>query len=274
MRLAALLCLGWALLVPAAALASQCHAFVERGAPRYAGLGPVAAAAPAVEIMFVGHSTFRIETPGGIAIATDYAGDAGPGRVPDAVTMNHAHSTHWTPNPDPRIAHVLRGWNPSGDGPAEHLLELDDVVIRNVPTDIRGGWGPAEVDGNSIFVFEVADLCIAHLGHLHHPPDPADYADLGRIDILMVPVDGTYTMAVAEMVEVAKRLKSALVLPMHYFGPGSLQRFLAGMEGEFAVREHGADVLTVSVETLPRTPTVLVMPPVRFADPDTLRRLD
>ena len=44
---------------------------------------------------------------------------------------------------------------------------VDDVYIRNVPTDIRNG-GAMEADGNSIFIFEVAGLCIGHLGHLHH----------------------------------------------------------------------------------------------------------
>ena len=44
---------------------------------------------------------------------------------------------------------------------------VDDVYIRNVPTDIRSWGGELERDGNSIFIFEVADLCIGHLGHLH-----------------------------------------------------------------------------------------------------------
>ena len=262
------------LLAPSAALASKCHAFVQRGGIEVAGIGPLAYEAPKVDIMFVGHSTFRIETAGGVVINTDYAGANGPGRLPDIVTMNHAHSTHWTPNPDPGIDHVLRGWNPDGDGPAEHRLEVADVLIRNVTTDIRGGWAPAEADGNSIFVFEVADLCIAHLGHLHHPLDDTHYADLGRIDILMVPVDGSYTMAVDEMAAIARRLKSALVLPMHYFGPRSLSRFREGVSEAFRIREHPADVLTVSVESLPAEPTVLILPPVQYRAPDSLERSD
>ena len=274
MRLALFACLA-VLLAPAQALASKCHAFVDRGAGvEIAGIGPLAYTAPKVDIMFVGHSTYRIETAGGVVINTDYFGADGPGGVPTVVTMNHAHSTHWTPNPDPRIEHVLPGWNPDGPNPIEHRVEVGDVLIRNVPTDIRGGFGPSEADGNSIFVFEVADLCIAHLGHLHHPLDDTDYADLGRIDVLMVPVDGTYTMAVAEMTEVAKRLKSSIVLPMHYFGQSSLQRFLAGMSEEFRVREHAAEILTVSVESLPSEPTVLMLEPVQYRQREELRRAE
>jgi len=248
-------------LMPLQAAASSCYAFAA-GVPgvRYASLDRVAVSVPEVEIIFVGHSTFRIESAGGVSIATDYYGANGPGGVPTVVTMNQAHETHYTDHPDPEIEHVLRGWNPTRDGPAEHRLEVGDVVVRNVPTDIRG-WGDTGKDGNSIFVFEVADLCIGHLGHLHHPLTEEHYAALGRMDVLMVPVDGSWTMAVGEMVKIAKRLKSSIVLPMHAFGAGSLARFVEGMSDEFAVREHGDGALTVSVTTLPKTPTVVVMRP-------------
>lgn len=247
------------LLSPALAVASTCFAFVE-GVPgiRYATLGPVAAAAPTVEIRYVGHSTYRIETPGGIAIATDYFGLDGPGGVPDVVTMNRAHETHYTDYPNPAITHVLRGWNPDGDGPAEHRVEVGDVLVRNVTTDIRR-WGETGRDGNSIFVFEVAELCIAHLGHLHHPPTEEQYAALGNMDVLMVPVDGTYTMDVPSMIGVAKRLRSSVVLPMHYFGPARLERFLAGMADEFAIDVRDDPVVRVSRDTLPARPTVVVV---------------
>lgn len=248
----------------APAAASTCHALVE-GVPgvRYASLGPVAAAAGEVTIAYVGHSTFRIETPAGIAIATDYFGAAGEGPAPDVVTMNKAHETHYTDHPDPAIPHVLRGWNPEGTGPAKHLLTLRDVTIRNVTTDIRG-WSAPEKDGNSIFVFEVAELCIGHLGHLHHVPTEAQFALLGRLDIVMAPVDGSYTLALPAMIAVLKRLKARLVLPMHFFGPHSLGAFLDGMRDAFAIEISDSNLIRVSVETLPARPTVRVLQ-TRFA---------
>jgi L-ascorbate metabolism protein UlaG (beta-lactamase superfamily) len=262
-RILALITLALGLAAPAQALASRCHAFVE-GVPdaQYASLGPVAAAAREVAITYVGHSTFRIETAAGIVIATDYFGASGAGKVPDVVTMNKAHETHFTDYPDPAIPHVLRGWNPVGTGPAEHLLTLEDVTIRNVTTDIRG-WGMPEKDANSIFVFEVADLCIGHLGHLHHEPTEVQYALLGRLDVVMAPVDGTYTLELAKMIGVLKRLKASLVLPMHAFGQHSLTRFLDGMKDQFDIVVHDARTIIVSVETLPSRPTVLAIP-IRF----------
>jgi len=261
--LATLAALAVGVLVPAQpAQASQCVAYVDN-APDRLTLTPVAyataAAAPSVAIEFVGHATFRITSPGGVAIATDYTGRHGPGRVPDAVTMNHAHTTHYTDTPDPRIDHVLRGWNPGGDGPAEHDLKLGDTRIRNVATDIRG-WNRQTVEkhGNSIFIFEMADLCIGHLGHLHHRLSDADLALIGRLDVVMAPVDGSWTLDIPNMVATLKDLRASLVIPMHFFGTGSLNSFLAGMSDEFQIRRAQDRVIEVSRASLPRQPTVLV----------------
>jgi L-ascorbate metabolism protein UlaG (beta-lactamase superfamily) len=211
-----------------------------------------------VSIRFVGHSTFLITSPGGVTIATDYNGYAGGGTVPRVVTMNRAHTTHYTETPDPEIEHVLRGWNPEG-GPARHNLQVGDVLIRNVTTDIRS-WGGAVPDGNSIFIFEVARLCIGHLGHLHHVLDPEDLAWIGQLDIVMVPVDGSYTMDQAAMGETLRVLRARLVLPMHYFGQTTLARFLGALDGDFEVETGDGPELTISADTLPRSPKVLVLP--------------
>ena len=257
-----LIVIGFALALglPAAARASNCYAFV-KGVPgvQYATLGDVAARAREVTITYVGHSTFRVETEDGVVIATDYFGANGEGKLPDAVTMNKAHETHFTDYPDPAIPHVLRGWNADGPDPAQHLLKLSDVTIRNVTTDIRG-WGTPEKDANSIFVFEVADLCIGHLGHLHHELTEAHYALLGRLDIVMAPVDGSFTLEIGKMIALLKTLKARLVLPMHAFGQTSLTRFLDGMKDAFAIVIHDGRTITVSLDTLPSRPTVMVLP--------------
>lgn len=226
---------------------------------QYASLaGPVAVQVPEVEITYVGHSTFLIRSQAGVTAATDYAGYAGPGVIPTIVTMNHAHSSHFTPVPDPAIPHVLRGWNPQG-GPAEHHLKVDDVLVRNVPTDIRS-YGQVEVAGNSIFIFEVGGLCIGHLGHLHHMLTEDHYAAIGRLDILMVPVDGSMTMDVRGMIKIAERLRARIILPMHVFDAGGLSIFLSAMDESFKVDFAESRTLTVSLRALPREPTVIVMP--------------
>jgi L-ascorbate metabolism protein UlaG (beta-lactamase superfamily) len=206
-----------------------------------------------VRISYIDHAMFLIQTPGGLSVVTDYNGFIGPADfVPDVVTMNHAHGTHWTAAPDPRIPHVLRGWNPDGDGQAEHRLDLGEILVRNVPTDIRGRFGGTpEAHGNSIFVFEAGGLCIGHLGHLHHTPTPEQFAAIGRLDVVMAPVDGGLTLPLPEMIAVLKHVRSAIVIPMHWFSMSSLQAFVAGMEGEFRVDVREESFIDVSLRDLP-----------------------
>lgn len=217
-----------------------------------------------VSIRFAGHSTFLITSPNGVTIATDYNDFAGEGTIPRVATMNRAHPSHFTENPDPRIEYVLRGWNPEG-GKAVHRLQVDDVLIRNVTTDIRGfgldGDSVVRIpDGNSIFIFEVARLCIGHVGHLHHVLDVEDLAAIGQLDVVMVPVDGSMTMSQSAMVETLKVLKARLILPMHYFGAATLNRFLTNLGEEFDVEISSVPEVMVSVRTLPEQPKVLVLP--------------
>ena len=82
---------------------------------------------------------------------------------------------------------------------------------------------------------------------------------LGRLDVVMAPVDGSFTLPVDRMVDVLNRLKSRVVLPMHAFGSLSLGRFLAGMrEGGFEVETLDGDSLVLSAKTMPEAPTVMV----------------
>jgi L-ascorbate metabolism protein UlaG (beta-lactamase superfamily) len=211
-----------------------------------------------VRLTFLGHSSFLIETPEGASVVTDYNGVYRPPAPPAVVTMNNAHSTHYTDYPDPEIEHVLRGWDPGG-GMASHDLRYRDLRIRNVPTNVREWSGDTRYNGNSIFVFEVADLCIAHLGHLHHRLTDQHLAELGIIDVLLVPVDGAFTLAVDLMVEVIEQIRPAVVIPMHYFGQQTLANFLDRVSGSYEIVESDTPVLTVSRLNLPWA-KVIVLP--------------
>lgn len=216
-----------------------------------------------VRLTYIGHSTFLIESPAGVGIATDYNDAVRPPATPDIATMNRAHSGHFSFNPDPGIRHLLKGWGEDGE-PARHELTVDDVWLRNVTTNIRGGFGmlgDLQRDMNSIFVFEVAGLCIAHLGHLHHTLTDDHLKALGRIDVVLAPVDGSYTLNVDDMIEVLQSINAPLVIPMHYFGQAALQRFVARLgEARYEVETRGSPTITLSRATLPPRPTIIVLP--------------
>jgi L-ascorbate metabolism protein UlaG (beta-lactamase superfamily) len=247
----------WVFLSPARA--SECLALAE-GLARVqpAALSVASLAEGEVNVTFVGHSTFRIETAKGVVAATDFNGNAG-GSTPDVVTMNRAHATHYTNNVDPAITHVLRGWGEDGAA-AKHNVEIGDLRIRNVTTDIRFGATSRVTDGNSIFIFETGGLCIGHLGHLHHELTPGHMGWIGRLDVVMVPVDGRMTMPHANMMGVLKEIKAAVIIPMHIFGPASLDAFLAEARKSFKVTYLDSRSLTLSSKSLPTEATVMVMP--------------
>ncbi|MBN8916542.1 MAG: MBL fold metallo-hydrolase [Rhizobiales bacterium] len=218
----------------------------------------LAEAAGPVHLTFIGHASFLIESPAGVSIVTDYNDYVRANLLPRIVTMNHAHDTHYTDAPDPGIEYVLRGWGRDG-APAHHEVTVEDVWIRNVPTNIRRGAG-TEYDGNSMFVFEVAGVCIAHLGHLHHLLTKDHLEALGRIDVVLAPVDGSYTLDLEGMVEVLKSINAPLVIPMHYFSQYGLERFLSRLGQEWTVQRATEPFVLLSRESLPKTRTVLVLP--------------
>ncbi len=225
-----------------------------------AGFRQAALAADQVRLTYVGHSTFLIESPQLVRVATDYNDYVRPPVVPDIVTMNKAHSTHFSLNPDPGIKLVLRGWSDDGR-PAAHDHVLGDVRVRSVATNIRT-WGDdgAERHGNSIFIFEAAALCIAHLGHLHHTLTQQQLNEIGRVDVVLAPVDGTYTLDTEGMLEVLQALKAPLMIPMHYFSSYTLDRFLDRARSEYDVEIADTPAVVISKATLPGKPKVLVLP--------------
>lgn len=211
-----------------------------------------------VKITFLGHATLFIETPGGVSIATDYSGAYPPPYTPEVVTMNKAHPSHYTLTPDPAIKYVLHGWSDTPGEPAKIRMTVGDTLIRNVVTDIRTWGGGVEPNGNSIFIFEVAGLCIGHLGHLHFELTDQQYAEIGRLDVVMVPVDGGLTMGADSMSRVVKRLRSSLILPMHRWGP-PVDQFLALFGPDFDIAYAPTPSVTVSLKTLPRKPLIYVL---------------
>jgi L-ascorbate metabolism protein UlaG (beta-lactamase superfamily) len=134
------------------------------------------------------------------------------------------------------------------------------VRVRNVPTNIRSLDGGTERHGNSIFIFEMANLCIAHLGHLHHTLTQAQLDEIGRVDVVMVPVDGTLTLDLEGMVEVVRALKAPLIIPMHYFSAFTLEQFLQRVRQDWDVEIAEVPSVLVSKASLPAKPKVLVLP--------------
>ena len=143
--------------------------------------------ADTVLIRYIDHASFAVVTPDGTVAVTDYTGYLGTlDLVPDVVTMNNAHSTHWTALPDPRIPHVLRGWGEGGT-PADHRLDLGAMLVlvsamQHGVNRVRLGklhelfgvsrWTVCRWRGWWLEVFGETRFWKEHRGRLHMSPDP------------------------------------------------------------------------------------------------------
>jgi L-ascorbate metabolism protein UlaG (beta-lactamase superfamily) len=246
--------------------------------PAYANCVPVAAAPPrampaavipeglppkgGVELTFLGHATFLLRTAGGVTAVMDYTDYVPAPLTPDIATMNIAHSTHYSVSPDPGIKHILRGWKEGGV--AEINFVYKDLRIFNVPTNIREwGTGGTRYAGNSIFVFEADGLCIAHLSHLHHMLTEEHLKQLGPIDVLLVPVDGLYTMPQSRAVEVVEQVKPKVVVPQHVFTPVAVEQFIAILGNKWPVKRSDTSTAVFTRATMPERQLLVLPAPYR-----------
>jgi L-ascorbate metabolism protein UlaG (beta-lactamase superfamily) len=101
-------------------------------------------------------------------------------------------------------------------GPGEY--EISGVSILGMSTfhDDKKG---AERGKNTVFVIEIDQFRIAHLGDLGHNLTEAQLGELGEIDILMIPVGGVYTIDAGLAAELAKKIDPIAILPMHFADP-------------------------------------------------------
>jgi L-ascorbate metabolism protein UlaG (beta-lactamase superfamily) len=211
-----------------------------------------------LRLTYLGHSSFLIETPGGASAVSDYNGVHRPPYVSDVVTMNNAHSTHFTDVLDPAIGHVLRGWSYGSIG--RHDISVKDLRVFNVPTNLTT-LGSVTQNGNSIFVYQAANLCIAHLGHLHHLVGAENARAMGRIDVLLIPIDGGSTMSHIEAVEAVAEIAPRLVVPMHYHWRGAAEGFVAAIAGRYPVRTSPSRTIMLNRRDLPATTEILFPTP-------------
>ncbi|MEP6355180.1 MAG: MBL fold metallo-hydrolase [Hyphomicrobiales bacterium] len=226
----------------------------------YEGALHFAQARQGVEITYLAHSSFRIENSSGLNIATDYTGFHGSKQLPDIATMNTVHDGHFTFEPDEEIEHVLRGWRIDGEA-VRHYVRINDTIVRNITTDFTSQGTGYRPDENSIFIFETDGLCIGHLGQLHEYPTEEQLAEIGRLDVMMMPVNGIQTLSLDNMERLIKRLGVRIILPMHWHDKRSLLGYLEQIEGRYPTDKRNDNSINISIESLPSEPRMIFLTP-------------
>ncbi|MBA7536686.1 hypothetical protein ES705_28950 [subsurface metagenome] len=137
-----------------------------------------------MKIKWLGHSAFMVTSDTGIKILTDpyvTGGDLRYGEIKesaDIVTVSHNHTDH------NNVAAV--GGNPQV---VKGTARIKGIEFKGIPTYHDDAGGKKRGD-NTMLCFEVDGVRVCHLGDLGHQLSDMQVAELGRIDILLIPVGG------------------------------------------------------------------------------------
>lgn len=173
-----------------------------------------------MDVTWLGQSCFRLRGRTAAVVTDPYAPSVGPRLRLEAnlVTVSHSHDGH-SHVQSVRGAYVI-------EGPGEY--EVAGVTVHGMPTFHDAEKG-AEHGRNTVYVIELDDVRVCHLGDLGHPLDDDMLEAIGNVDVLLVPVGGGCTLDGARAAEVVRQVEPRFVVPMHYGHP-AIRKELAPVE--------------------------------------------
>jgi L-ascorbate metabolism protein UlaG (beta-lactamase superfamily) len=211
-----------------------------------------------MKIKYLAHASFLITSQSGVKIITDpYTAAGGLKYKPisetaDIVTVSHEHGDHNFTDAVKGYPAVLRA-----DGEVKGIK----FKVINVAHDEHDGKQRGK---NSIFCFEVDGVKLCHAGDLGHILTPEQTKAVGKIDVLMLPVGGFFTIDAAAATVVAEQLKPTIILPMHY-KTDKADFPIAGV-GEFLIskpnvtRQTGSEI-ELTAGKMPEKTQIIVLKP-------------
>lgn len=165
-------------------------------------------------LTYLGHSAFMIDS-GFKTLIDPYKPEIGYGKIDleaDLVVISHEHEDHnYCPG---NCGQVLRGLAPSGEWNPLDVV-FPGMHIYNVESD-HDSEGGSRLGKNSIFVLEISRWRLVHLGDLGHRLTEEQKARIGKVDLLMIPVGGYYTLPLEDVLAVIEHLQPRVVVPMHF----------------------------------------------------------
>lgn len=227
---------------------------------------PLRAAAPqpgTVRIRYLAHSSFVITSPDGTRVLTDPYFDFSPKSLPDAVTVSNFHETHTATGPFEGKVPIIYGAREDGSGAIVNRL-LQGIRIFGYPQAMAQSAPPYYV--NTIFVFKAGGLCIAHFGNARLGPSPQQIRALGKIHVMMLPIDGMWTVPHEVAAQLARRIGPNVLIPMHFLGPELPSQFAAALQtvGIDRIRRAKKSEIAISLRRLPPPTTYMVLPNDEF----------
>lgn len=156
-----------------------------------------------LKLTWLGHACFALEAEGYRIVLDPYEPNYVPGLGAVEVSANmvlcsHRHNDHcWAGMP------VLLN-----EVPCPFAIRTMNVFHDDQMGALRGL--------NTIHVVEYDGIRVAHLGDLGHDLDDDEIEELGELDVVLMPIGGTYTLDCQQASDLADRLRVKTVIPMHY----------------------------------------------------------
>lgn len=216
-----------------------------------------AVAAPGATIDWLGHSSFLVAAPGARIVTDPFGPQTGSYPLPlpaaDVVTVSHEHFDHNQVQEVQGHPQIIRG---PGAHRAHGILFWGIAASHDTPTNPHGG-------PDTIFVFTVGGITFCHLGDLGPVLTSAQVRAIGRVDVLMIPAGGFFTIDPRLAWTVVRQLHPRLVIPMHYKTLLTSPHFPIAGVGPFlqAARvpvKHVKGPQHLTRATLPKATTVMV----------------
>ena len=180
-----------------------------------------------MDVTWLGHGCFRLRGRNAAVVTDPFPPSIGlklQRLDADLVTVSHEHDNH-NYTQAVRDGYEIRG-------PGEY--EVAGVSVIGFPTYHDSEKG-ASRGRNTVYLIEIDDVRICHLGDLGHRLDDTDAETVSSVDVLLVPVGGRTAINAVQAAEVVRQLEPRYVVPMHYAIPGlkveldTVDRFLKEM---------------------------------------------
>ncbi|MBQ7912263.1 MAG: MBL fold metallo-hydrolase [Clostridia bacterium] len=201
-----------------------------------------------MNVRYLGHSCFQITSEQGTTIITDpYTGvgyELPSGLMADAVTVSHAHFDH-------NYTQAVQTDTVISSLGAHRVANIEIMGIHSWH-DGKNGLLRGE---NIICKFNVDGIQVCHLGDLGEDICTELAERIGAVDVLMIPVGGTYTIDALQAKSLIGKLSPKIVIPMHFKADGKLDIcdvsvFLKGFPTSIIQTSNGNEV-NVRKEDLP-----------------------
>lgn len=166
-----------------------------------------------MDVTWLGQACFRLRGKSAAVVSDPYPPTIGlklSRMDADLITVSHEHDDH-------TYTQVVRDGAYEVRGPGEY--EVAGVSVIGLPTYHDAEKG-AKQGRNTVYLIEMDEVRICHLGDLGHKLDDAEAEAVASPDVLLVPVGGRTTMNGEQAAEVVRQLEPRYVVPMHYAIPG------------------------------------------------------